>query len=315
MRYDNLLIDVVNVAYRTFTHKTENASQVGKKQIYRVSIASFVRKIEELKADYLHHDGSIYLLFDNPTSRIDLQSSFYFADRKQAYAKYKEDRTKEPREFYNSLNFIKYYYLMKESIYKTIQIPKLEADDLVEPILRLHGKDKLNLLVSTDLDWARYLKEGTVDWMSSWADIDTEHSVSHRLGFPVTETSLCIFKAIFGDPSDNIPAIATARLRPNFLPLLQLHPTIKDPLDVVNLSLNSSNTDSNPLLLSIRNQEKQYRINLQLVQAIPVGDSHIEKTLCVGRNVTKITETIDTIIGLKAEKSSFTFGNIKRPRI
>jgi hypothetical protein len=310
MRYDNLLIDVVNVAYRTFTHKSEQAAIVGKKQVYKDSIANFIRKIEELKKELLHFDGHIYLLFDNPTSRIDLQSSFYFADSKKAFAKYKEDRSKEPKEFYNSLNLIKYYYLMTGLEYHTIQIQKLEADDLVEPTLKRYCKGKQNLLVSTDLDWARYISNDT-HWQSQWGIIDTPETISERLGFPVNEQSLTAYKAIFGDPSDNIPPITTSKHKPYFLPLLS---DSFQALQLIGEAL-TTREEPHPILDAIRQHERQYRINLQLVESIPVGDSHIEKVCTTGRGVERILNALEVVLGLKEESQGFVFGNIKRPRI
>jgi len=310
MRYHNILLDVVNMAYRVFTHKQEQANPVGKKQVYKQSIKAFIDKVTELKEEYLHYDGHMYLLFDNPTSRIDLQSSFYFADRKKAYAKYKEDRSKEPKEFYNSLNLLKYYYLVNDPMFHTLQLQKLEADDLVEPVLRLYCKQEDNLLITNDLDWARYVDQKT-HWMPKWGSIEDGASISDRLGFPLTADALCMYKAVFGDPSDNIPAIAPGKLKAQFSQLLsELQPT--SPLELLLRGLDGY---KHPILDAIKQQERQYRINLQLVEAIPVGDTHIQKTLTTGRSATAIKEALDIVLGIKEEQSLYVFGNVKRPRI
>jgi len=309
-RYDTLIIDVMNFAYRTFQHKQELPTYVSKKQVYKNAVCNFIKKLAEIEEEYLHSDGEVFLLFDNPTSRIDLQSSFYFADRKQAYAKYKSDRSKEPKEFYNSIGLLKYYFTVASSRYRTIQLPRLEADDLVEPVLRLYCKDKKALMVTTDYDWARYVSDA-VHWMPS-GEPETHEQLSNRLGFNVTTNSIVMLKSIFGDTADNIPSIAPAAMQSGFSSLAE---DVTDAELLPLMSCKDSNIEKYPVLRYIRDNERQYRINLQLVNSIPVADKHISCITTTGRNSAPALKAVQEAIGLTAEKNVFVFGNIKRPRV
>ena len=309
-RYDNIIIDVANYAYRVFNHKKDKPSTVSKKQVYKQAVCNFIQAVEELKRLYLHSDGTIYLLFDNPTSRIDLQSTFYFADRKQAYAKYKSDRAKEPKEFYNSLNLLKYYYMTAEACYRTVQITRLEADDLVEPVLRLYCKGETALLVTNDLDWARYINEN-VHWLPGSMP-ETPADIEARLGFKLTEQNLVAYKALFGDPSDNIPSVAPESMKASFASLVS---EFKAADELPLMACNDELVERFPVLARIRLNEKQYRINLQLVNAIPVADRHIEAVCTTGRASEIAMRAVQEAIGLVQPKNTFVFGNIRRPRV
>ena len=158
VKYDNILVDVVNLCYRIY--KEEDPSLLSSKFVYKTFVKNFILTIEDLKNKYLHSDGNIYLLFDNYFSRVDLQNSFMYADRKRIDETYKKARKKDTKEFYNSINLIRYYYLIGPPKYYTIRIDGLEADDFVKPILQ-KIKSRMNLMVTTDLDWCRYLSETT----------------------------------------------------------------------------------------------------------------------------------------------------------
>lgn len=308
MRFDCLLVDVVNVVYK-FYNREERPSYVSKKQVYKDLVASFIKYIESVVETHLHSDGDIYMLFDNVTSRIDLQSTFYFANRKEAYAKYKSDRAKQPKEFYNSINLLKFYYLTLTPNYKTIQINMLEADDLVEPVLRLYCKDKKTLMLTNDLDWARFLDINTF-WINSGLDVTGVEELEEKLGFPVTQTSITAYKVLFGDPSDNIPAIVPGKLKPYFNALLDMIKTADDLPYISTL-----NEELNPIISHIFNNQRQCRINLQLVNSIPVSDKHIKYAMGKGRDSGVSRKAVRQAVGLDNTDKGFTFGGIKRPRI
>ncbi len=311
MRYDALLIDAMNFAYRTFDHKKETPSFVSKKQVFKGAVRNFINRVEQLKEQYMHSDGTVFLLFDNPTSRIDLQSSFYFADRKQAFAKYKEDRAKEPKEFYSSLGLLKYYYSVSPNQYCSLQIPRLEADDLVEPVLRLYCKNKTALLVTTDYDWTRYVTDD-VHWLPG--DVpETKEQLSERLGFEITENNIVMLKSLFGDEADNIPAVAPAAMQHSFPALCT---EIKDAETLPLLACSDANVERFPVLAYVRKNERQYRINLQLVNAIKVADRHIAAATVYGRDSRPALLAVREALDLTASsKTGFVFGNIRRPRV
>ena len=72
-RYDALVIDSVNFAYRTFKIEGETPVRISKKTVYKDSICNFIDSVEDLKNKYLKSDGQVYLLFDNYFSRADLR--------------------------------------------------------------------------------------------------------------------------------------------------------------------------------------------------------------------------------------------------
>ena len=312
MRYDCLLIDVLNVAHRYFNHEKEKPEFVSKKQVFKQAVCNFINKVEQLEKEFLHTTGDVYLLFDNPTSRADLQSSFYYADRKDAYDRYKKDRAKQPKEFYNSVNLLKYYYMVSDKRYHVVQIPRLEADDLVEPILRNCCEHKTALLMTNDLDWVRYLSD-SVDWIPNGKTPEKASDLSEKLGFPVTQTNIIAYKALFGDPSDNIPSIVPPRYHEAFSVFVR---ELRDADDLLFIHTKEDILDKYPLLQYVSKNTNQLRINLQLVRAIPVKDIHLQRVIVEGRNSQVSRKAVRQAIGLDDENNGeFVFGNIRRPRV
>lgn len=301
----------MNIAYRVFNHTHETPTHVSKKQVFKHAVVNFIQTIQRIRDEYVHGDGLIYLLFDNPTSRVDLQTSFYYASRKQAYAKYKEKRSKEPKEFYNSIGLLKYYYMLLDSSYRTVQISNLEADDLVKPVLATRPDNTYSLLLSNDLDWARYISPVT-HWLPGLSgEPDTVETISDRLGFRVTEETLIAYKAVFGDTADDIPRLAPSAQEPYFSELAQ---TLESADSLVGLASVSSNIEQYPFLQNIREDERQFRINLQLIREIPVSEKHLEYTTTIGRNSETMRVAVEKALGIR-EANGFTFGTMKRPRV
>lgn len=315
-KYDCLVVDVVNFCYRTFEKKKDLPVQVGPKLVYKESICKFITSIEDLSKKYLHSDGQVYLLFDNYYSRADLKSSFMFADRRKLDESYKETRKKENREFYNSINFLKYYYLIGPAKYHTAQITGLEADDLVKPLLSLECcKDKSCLLITTDLDWCRYLSNNpVVNWLPDLSqEPETIEDLSLQLGFSVSERNIILYKAIFGDASDNIDSMIpeNEERKHQFISLLK---EISYPEELILFSRDEDKREKWPILNVIATNERRYLTNLQLVSSIPCESSHLEAVLTTGRNADVLFKTVSEAIGLTDETKQFTFGNVRRPR-
>lgn len=312
-RYDSLIIDTVNLAYRTFHAKDEEPKPVAKKPVFKNSICDFIRTVETLKDKYLAYDGQIYLLIDNYFSRADLQSTFLFADRKQLDEAYKQTRKKENREFYNSINFIRYYYLIGPEIYHTVRIDGLEADDLLPPLLKSDCKDKRCLLITTDLDWCRYLNDN-VEWLPDLSrDPETREDVSLRLGFPCTEKNLIIYKAFFGDESDNIPRISR-HSKENTQQFLELLDQVEYPEQLILLSRDRDHSERYPILKDIAVNEARFLVNIQLISAIPCKTNHFLSHKTTGRNAETLYKVTREAIGLDNDSRKFTFGNVRRPR-
>ena len=311
MKYDALIIDTMNLFYRVSIHKTESSSLVSKKKVYKESICNFIKKIDELIEEYSYHDGDIYLLFDNPTSRIELKSAFMHAGRKEIFPDYKANRTKESREFYNSIGLIKYYYLLKEKNYRCLQASRLEADDLVKPLLKHRLQDKTALLISTDLDWAKEISN-TVHWLKTWKEVVEPDQLSQKLNFHVTEASLITYKALYGDSADNIPNLLK---EDTFQEFRELSSNIQNPLNLIDWANSNEKRELYPMLIQLKELERQYRINIQLISSIPVDEIHLKHIIANGRDSVELRMIVERAIGLRSSQKKYEFGNVKRSRV
>lgn len=294
---------------------TERPSAINTKLVYKQLIINFIERVQALEREYLSENGKIYLLFDNPTSRFDLQKSFYYAQRKHIYPKYKEQRAREAKEFYNSLDLIRYYYLTNQSKYISIQVKNVEADDLVKPVLENYCKGLSALLITNDYDWTRYLSSN-VDWLPDYYQPpQTTQDFINKKGFFPTEQSVIAYKSIFGDPADNIPHLVTenANTLSEFTELYR-NDAYLDPSQLVALSCNAAGAEKYKILKAIRENDRQYRINIQLTSTIPIGEEHLKAVTCPGRDAKIITESIEVVLGLKKQVKEFVFGNVKYTR-
>ena len=234
MKYDNIIIDVCNLSHKILddTKKASSTIIINNKSSYKEFIASFIRSVDSLAEKYGTDSTSVYCLFDNYKSRLDLQNSFLNSGRKSISENYKKNRKKQPKEWYNSLNILKYFYEVNEPKYYVAQLQGLEADDLVKPTLSLvKGR---SLLITSDLDWCKYLTPD-VDWLPSLSEEPLSvEDTSLKLGFKCTENNIILYKALFGDPSDNITGVIpeTAYNKEKVLDLMKSHESY-DPNNLV----------------------------------------------------------------------------------
>jgi 5'-3' exonuclease len=309
-KFDNILIDTMNIAYRLKDKSTLKVAINGS-YLFKNLLISLIQYVESLKSR-LTPNGSIYLLFDNPVSRVELQDSLYFTKRKTLWDKYKANRKKESKEFYATLDILKYYFSIHESTFKSIKINHVEADDLVKPVIDLNLEETY-LLVTNDMDWTRYLSNKVViqndlDLNSSFTYNDFEA----KYGFLPNEKSVVFYKSIFGDKSDNVVGLLTENdiMTKQFL---ESHRYFNNLNDAVSITLEAKQNPKKSIIHStIVELERQFLINYQVISAIPIKESHIKSVLVSGRNVKVLRDKIDIMLGLKSTK--YSFGNIKRPR-
>lgn len=323
--YDYIIIDAVNFAYRTFDRATQTPVQVGRKSVYAESVCAFIRAVEGLVKDYLLEKGEVFLLFDNYFSKADLKSMFMYTDRRRLDEAYKANRTKEAKEFYNSLNFLRYYYLIGPAMYHTARIDNLEADDLVLPTLKRCGvgsDSKRALLVTTDLDWSRYLSED-VDWLPKLSEApQTAASLSEAMGFDVGYRTMTLYKVLFGDPSDNIDQI-TPKTEKHLSEFVEMCRARVSADDLVMMSRDPEAVDRYSLLGDVQKpdakrkfatREAMVKINTQLVTEVPVSAQAFAAHLTTGRDADSLYRTVREAIGLDSS-ASFVFGNLKGARV
>ena len=156
----------------------------------------FLKTLRELKPDY------IATTFDLPAPTF----------RHQKFAEYKATRPKLPAELAKQIPKIK-------EILKTIGIPifekeGFEADDLIGTIAKLAPKKQIipeieTIILSGDLDTLQLVDSHTKVYTLKKGIKDTilydQEAVQERYGLQPTQ--LLDFKALKGDPSDNIPGV------------------------------------------------------------------------------------------------------------
>ena len=69
------------------------------------------------------------------------------------------------------------------------------------------------------------------------------------------------------------------------------------------------------MLKELKDLERQYRINVQLTDSIPVAEQHLEHMTAKGRDSKELRLIIERAIGLRSSQKTYEFGNVKRDRI
>lgn len=193
MLYDYIVIDSANLFYRCLG-ENEAAEQVVRKMI------SFTEDLRQSLND------TLYIIFD-PISEYDLgeSKSFKFpsSERKKIDENYKANRQYSSL-YYQSILLYKKFYTYRGDKVKTIYSQEYEADDFVEPLLEMIGPNKKVALISTDYDWSRYISD---DVHMINKGLDKPYSIKdfeEKFLFKPTKASITLYKALYGDESDNI---------------------------------------------------------------------------------------------------------------
>jgi len=325
--FDAILVDVLNVAYRVLEDRYKK-SRFQQKSVYTDLFSNFVNTIREIESKYLSTTGNVYLLFDNSDSKQDLQDSFYNVRRKNIYPEYKVHRKKDNKDFYQTIDLLKYYYMVNTEKYVCIQISNLEADDLVRPVLSHYIKPaERALFITNDSDWARYISDRNFILDNFVEDPSSIEDYSKKLGFPITESNIVLYKSFFGDAADEI---------------LQIIPKTEKNLEMFYDIIKRKNENLNELVLEARKGDHpifklpefktqtrnsdgkiekdslykldQFIINLRLVSSINIDKTHLLAATVMGRNSIKLKEAVEKAMGLLSSQKKFTFG-YKRPRV
>jgi len=200
-KYPRILIDVSGMYFRAYMTSQHLVSDVEGKRMVTGGIFTSIKMIQRIEREYLDVDGRIYFLFDNALSGEDR--------RKDIDPGYKINRRKRDPQFYRGLDYLQLVLLHYATGYRIVRCPSLEADDLVAPILESFKDNNYStLLVSNDMDWSRAINDST-HWMTrknSQDIIYTKQKFYEDYGFYPGLNEVCLYKAIRGDVSDNIPA-------------------------------------------------------------------------------------------------------------
>lgn len=195
MLYDYIVVDTANLFYR-LQKDSDDTLSITKKLIGHIE--------EEAKA-HLREGGIIYLTFD-PISKSTLneEKSFHVStySKKNIDQRYKSGRTYSPIYKQSIENLMK-YYAYRGDLIKEVYGP-YEADDYVEPLLALLPKDATVALTTTDLDWSRSINDKVSMINTGYDTPFTKQEFIDKFQFSPTSAANTLYKALFGDKSDDI---------------------------------------------------------------------------------------------------------------
>lgn len=195
VRHTLLLIDANSLIHRAF-HALPPLTDKNGRPIQAVyGVASILLKIwREQKPMYAT------ALFDRPEPTL----------RKQQYDAYKAHRPPAPDTLVEQI--IETHNLFACFGVRTFELPGFEADDLIATLAQRFWKtDKLQVVVLTgDLDTLQLVRNETVVVRVlrkgvSETELYDEKAVQDRFG--LAPEQLVDYKALVGDPSDNIPGV------------------------------------------------------------------------------------------------------------
>lgn len=320
--YDYLVFDTVNIGYMVFNgtqgpsqeEMRQSAIKIGSKRVYRLFLKSYVETVDFLRKKFLKEDGELIFLYDNYTSREELRQMLRplkeSDSRKKHNADYKAQRRNAKAEFYNTLDTLRYYFLIGDTNIHTVRIPNLEADDLVKPCLsfiRTSKPDAKVLLATNDSDWCRYLDDTTQYLPEIYKEPVGKEKFLERWGYEPTEEAVVLYKVLHGDDADNVAAVF-----PEFS--TRTKKLIMDRFgSVVDFMFDAGKVpELKEFVPLIKDREIEIKIAYQMLSAIPVSDAHFRQVYTTGRNSTVMKKQLNMVIFDQTEEkdSKFSFGGL-----
>ena len=129
--------------------------------------------------------------------------------RHKLYKKYKANRIKQPKEFYDQIKISK--QMLHDFGIKTLEKDGFEADDLIGCLSKLKSKKSniISLIVTGDYDLFQLVDNKTKIYFlrQGATQIKIYDKALTRKLFDLDPKQLIDFKSLRGDPSDNIPGI------------------------------------------------------------------------------------------------------------
>lgn len=201
MTYRTFIIDMFNLAYK-------KKSKIADPKQTANNVINFIE--EEVK-QRLEPNGKIYLTFDPlPKSDLGMEKNFKFSpDRKEINKDYKSNRVHD-EVVLTALKLLRKYYTYRGNEYLTVISSFLEADDYVEGLVNLEEEGMI-ALISTDMDWARYISDRVHMINNTFDKPYTKQDFFDEKGYFPTIAAITLDKAIFGDKSDCIEPILTKK--------------------------------------------------------------------------------------------------------
>ena len=202
LNYSKVIIDTSNIFYRVAAFQLKNLDTDSFNRLTKSGsiVTSYKNVIQNLKNQTL---GDIYLLFDP------LRSDGQMSERLRIKEGYKTNRDKKSLPNQLRVDTLERLYstflIEKQSRVHIYHDFKYEADDFVEKLT----EEGNCLLVTADEDFCRYLEEGRVEILKKGLSIKdtaifTAKDFEKKYKFKPTIATVTFWKALFGDPSDNI---------------------------------------------------------------------------------------------------------------
>jgi len=268
--YNNLIIDTNEFYKRAFDVICKKNQDKPADVLISMTIHLTLQMILKCKREHLLDNGLIWILSDNPTSKITI--------RKNIDQSYKNNRTRESDGYYRGIDYLLILAQNYSEQFNTIRIKRLEADDLVPEVLKLcSGR---TLLCTADMDWARCMSEN-VDWFNH-DRVYTQESFKNKYHFTPNENSVTLYKVLLGDTIDMIPSIKGI----NEQTTLNIIESFDDIFEV--LSCIKKNTEKAYLLSDYTKQtilknEQRLITNHNLVYFCEVTSTEINQSLLKGK--------------------------------
>lgn len=217
-KYNIFIVDCYNLIYRSI--EDEKVVNYKNEKFHVEGIIGFIKAIEAYTKKFGAEDLKIYWLFDNAKTSIQKY-------RKSLSEEYKKSRVPAPDWFYKQLDMLelilKYY---KDNSY-LFRVKFLEADDYVGSIISNYILDiDRVLLISEDSDWFRALDSNVHQY--SKGKIYNKQMFFEEYGFEATYNNICMYKAIYGDKTDNILGALAQLPKTYFLKIISEYKTIYD---------------------------------------------------------------------------------------
>lgn len=318
MTYKTFIIDMFNLAYREQT-KISSPTDIAN------NVINFIN--DEVK-QRLEEDGIIYLTFDPlPKSDLGMEKNFkYSTTRQEIKSEYKSNRVHNPNVL-AAVKLLRKYYTYRGSSIKIVISNDFEADDFVEGLVAKHP-DGMVALVSTDMDWARYINDRTHMINSSFNTPFTKDDFFNKNGYFPTVTAITLYKAIFGDESDNISPIMTKKNKihkdsTDFIKALikeisKLDISLSDAELIIEGSsrinvLSKENRDFIEEIVSLisvsEDAMEEFKLNLRLIKS---RCNNVDKCIHSHPENKSYNSLMESTLGRKkSSEQKFTFGNIK----
>lgn len=336
MVFNIAVLDISNIFYRIYT-KVVNIGQNNKDNILKDT--SLKTKIynefkhfifEELILN--HNIEKAYLLFDpfytvnDQKDEIQNLSSL----RKQRLSQYKANRKNDntdlsilKSEVFESIIsfFIQNKFKDKIFVYSS---QSLEADDYCEVISNIN-KEKSIVYITSDLDYSRYLNDKSMILCKGLKlDDNNENYISYnsfynKYKFKPSIMSVVIYKAFFGDASDNIEGSlnskSTVIYRSTANKLIEIiNSMVEEDVSLADVKLaladSSSRVSSKPSL-------KSFELFLEECKSSMTNKSYLD-FICTTQNYIDVIDSYiktENELNLYRKSSSIDYtGNLKKAR-